>query len=342
MYAFSREISQKVDSSIKLYLNIPCLYSTESDSPAVGNTFYQSTNPEVIVKIQTLVKHISDTFEFIFKTFCLNRPRQRRQLSNTLESMADLLKYSIDVEQQIQEIVCSDKEFMISLWLSLQKTNLERLFLEIGFEIDLYAPFEYDFIYLNLNNVINSFGKIKNQMQYLKDTEMIVKRTKSTSLEGFGKQGDDEISKIQFEEWSNENDLYLQLLENMNMLSFQLCCFVKRSVAKYTNYTRHYQEHLAYQSRLQVLAVKIDYKDYKTIEGRLLNCDQSVIIDSLLDIIEITIKSAKKLSMGVFKRNSLDLIRICVVNRLVLTTKQEGIELEFKYHSHFPNLVFLS
>jgi hypothetical protein len=110
-----------------------------------------------------------------------------------------------------------------------------------------------------------------------------------------------------------------------------------------------YNEELVYQNRFEPIGL-LDYAEYEGFQKSRTLWDQVEVnalvghIRQELDSLQLGLKQFRKAFAGSMKSDHcFQFLRICTCNLLVLSTidwpNYNGIlDLEFKYHKHFPNL----
>ena len=102
--------------------------------------------------VDDTIRKIDPPFLDLFKVLCHNPGRQRRNLCKLLTDF-DLLQNDCEiVDQEISELLDIPPTFTISSWMFDLKLSISIKILLIGFELDLYKPFEWTMMYWHINN----------------------------------------------------------------------------------------------------------------------------------------------------------------------------------------------
>ena len=137
----SKPVEDMIKEEVKSLFNPPCL---NPRSPA-------STTPLIVDLVNRSLGHIRLPFVELLRLYCHHRAKQRTMIGSYLDTICDLqhdletadhqlFELTLKVDPQRQQTSCFHS------WLVYYVSQLFLDYLHIGFEYNLYSPFEYHYI----------------------------------------------------------------------------------------------------------------------------------------------------------------------------------------------------
>lgn len=130
--------------------------------------YFNSTNVNIMETVEEFLSRAVEPFRLLLKFFGYNRARQHRRLRKLVvawnlfqedgERMDGILQAELSSQHTPPrkgkgEDEDTEEPFYFASWVYLQKLNLMSMYLLLGYELDLYSPYEHRIIFFYLQYI---------------------------------------------------------------------------------------------------------------------------------------------------------------------------------------------
>ncbi|KAI8901271.1 Mak10 subunit, NatC N-terminal acetyltransferase-domain-containing protein [Globomyces pollinis-pini] len=319
-------------------------YLKDSISSFIHVPYFESINENILEITSVALSQCSKTFATSIKTLSLNRARQRRQLFHLIQKWeslqmdlerADVQLYELDqMRPDANSSIQNTNPF--SSWAYFHKLYLIIITFTMGFELELYAPFEYDLFYCYIYYLYSILCSHVEDM-------MASSNNKPKDLTAH-------IQQLDLSNSSSKLEIIQKILNANRLLtlgSFRLCCLISRlnpqfnSKPTYFDVSIHYKNRFKHMGLLQSPAL-LQPAQYLATLHPIYEQDIKLFLEEV-----ITVFVTCQLSWIDLEKtypndpNVSRCLKVCTHNVKALETlkcQAENVTLDFSIHSSYPSI----